>query len=101
MSIFQIIYGSVELYRGRGGQFEKYGYGAYSLIVIPFVFMSFLNLMAALVCPEYPYMFLVESPMSDEAKARGCILNGMVGRAISLPSELLSLQSDFMRQEEP
>lgn len=39
-------------------------------------------------------MFLVESPMSDEAKARGCILNGMVGRAISLPSELLSLQSD-------
>lgn len=95
VSIFQIFYGSFELYRTRGGQLDNYGYGAYSLIVIPFVFMSFVNLVAALSSPEYPLLFLVESPMSDEAKARGSILSGMVGR-VTCPlskQESLPLQS--------
>lgn len=41
--------------------------------------MSFMNLAAAISCPEYPYFFLVESEGMEEAKAKDCFFNGTVG----------------------
>lgn len=79
VSIIQITYGSFEIYQARADQFSNYGYGAYSLICIPYIIMSFMNLVAALVCPEYPCLFLAESLIMEEARARGCIFNGTIG----------------------
>ena len=57
--VFQVLYGSLELYKARGGQLEKYGYAAYSLTVIPYVLMSLVNLLAAALLPQYPSMYVV------------------------------------------
>lgn len=57
--IFQVLYGSLELYKARGGQLEKYGYAAYSLTVIPYILMSLVNLLAAALLPQYPSMYVV------------------------------------------
>lgn len=81
LSIIQITYGSFEIYRTRWDQLTNYGYGAYYLICIPYIIMSFVNLVAALVCPEYPCVFLAESPIMQEARARGCTFNGTIGLA--------------------
>lgn len=88
VSIIQISYASFELYRAGADQFTTYGYGAYPLICIPYIIMSFMNLVAALLCPEYPCLFLAESQIMQEARARGCIFNGTVGLAKSRPLDL-------------
>ncbi|KAF8242194.1 hypothetical protein K440DRAFT_639404 [Wilcoxina mikolae CBS 423.85] len=44
LAIFQVLYGSWELYVARGKQLETYGYAAYSLTVVP---------------PEYSHVYLV------------------------------------------
>lgn len=58
-AITQGIYGSFELYQASQRQLPKFGYAAYSLTVIPYILMSFLNLLAAVCEPQYPSMFLV------------------------------------------
>ncbi|KAI5848769.1 hypothetical protein DFP73DRAFT_592396 [Morchella snyderi] len=58
-AIFQTLYGSYELFRARESQLERYGFAAYSLSVIPYIMMSLINLLAALIEPEYPMMYLV------------------------------------------
>lgn len=58
-AVTQGIYGSFELYQASERQLPKFGYAAYSLTVIPYVLMSFLNLLAAICEPQYPSMYLV------------------------------------------
>jgi hypothetical protein len=58
-AIFQIIYGSQELFKARGRQLEKYGYASYSLTVVPYILMSLVNFLAAALQPQYPSMFIV------------------------------------------
>lgn len=92
VSIMQITYGSFEPYRTRADQLTIHGYGAYSLICIPYIIMSFVNLLAALLCHEYPCLFLAESVIMEEARSRGCIFNGTVGvarpRTTNLPEPI-------------
>ncbi|KAI5842112.1 hypothetical protein DFP73DRAFT_528074 [Morchella snyderi] len=59
IAMLQIGYGSYELYDAYKGQFERFGYAAYALTVIPYILMSFLNLTASLLQPGYNAMFLV------------------------------------------
>jgi hypothetical protein len=58
-AILQTLYGSYEVFRVGESQFERYGFAAYSLTIIPYIIMSLVNLMAALIEPEYPTMYLV------------------------------------------
>lgn len=58
-AVLQTLYGSYELFRARESQLERYGFAAYSLSIIPYIIMSLVNLMAALIEPEYPTMYLV------------------------------------------
>ena len=60
VAIFQVLYGSWELYHARGSQLERYGFAAPSLTVVPYIAMSTLNLLAAIVEPQYPCVFLVK-----------------------------------------
>jgi hypothetical protein len=58
-AIFQILYAAFEIYQARGSQLQRFGYAAYSLTVIPYILMSFTNLVANACAPQYPSMFLV------------------------------------------
>ncbi|KAF8248685.1 hypothetical protein K440DRAFT_660728 [Wilcoxina mikolae CBS 423.85] len=69
VAIFQVLYGSWELYVARDTQLQTYGYAAYSLTVVPYVAMSLLNLLATLCRPQYPHVYLVhyaDSPVEEE-----------------------------------
>lgn len=68
-AIVQIVYGSFQLYQSAGPQIGKYGYAAYQLTIIPYTFMSLINLFAALCEPEFPAMFLVRRAPEDAISA--------------------------------
>ncbi|KAJ9243892.1 hypothetical protein DTO169E5_2234 [Paecilomyces variotii] len=79
-AIIQAIYASITLYQSRGDQIARYGYASYGLTVIPYVIMSIINLISAMVNPEYPALYMVESEIMDEARARGGVFEGTIGR---------------------
>ncbi|KAJ6440276.1 hypothetical protein O9K51_06066 [Purpureocillium lavendulum] len=68
ISIGQLLFAVVTLYETRGNQIEVYGYAAFGLTVAPYVWMSFINLLANLMCPQYPTMLVVDSPGLDEMR---------------------------------
>ena len=86
VAVFQVLYGSWELYIARGRQFERYGYTAFSLTLVPYIAMSLLNLLAAVLEPQYPCVFLVQhggkvsQALKDEINAvmRGAVAVGEV-----------------------
>ena len=70
VALFQSLYASFTLIRTDGGQVKRYGYAAPSLTVLPYALMSTLNLMANLVAPNYPTLYLVRSEVMKEAERR-------------------------------
>lgn len=58
-ALIQISYGCFALYKVSDDQIQRYGYAAYQITVIPYVFMSLINLIASLSGPSYPAMFIV------------------------------------------
>ena len=58
-AIAQIFFASKELYDARGDQIGRYGYAAFGLTVIPYLWMSFLNLLAAIMRPQYSHQYLL------------------------------------------
>jgi hypothetical protein len=93
IALIQIIYASVTLYRSRGGQVTKYGYAAFGFTVLPFLIMSFVNLLGNLVTPSYSTLYLIESEIMDEALQRGGSFEGVVG---SLESLALDMKETFV-----
>ncbi|CAI7663236.1 unnamed protein product [Penicillium glandicola] len=85
IAIIQIIYASVTLYRSRGHQVDKYGYAAFGFTVLPYLIMSFVNLLGNLVTPRYSTIYLVHSEIMDEASQRGGHFDGIVGSLESAP----------------
>ncbi|KAF9728880.1 hypothetical protein PMIN01_13260 [Paraphaeosphaeria minitans] len=67
ISLVQAFWGIVTIYEARGNQIDMYGYAAFGLTVVPYAVMSITNLLAGLVRPEYPCMFLASSPDLVEA----------------------------------
>lgn len=57
----QTVFGAVTLYRTKGDQISRFGYAAFGLTVVPYCFMSLVNLAGNLVCPEYPAIYLIEN----------------------------------------
>lgn len=88
VSIIQIIYALTGLYRSRGNQVSNYGYAAFSFTVLPYVIMSFVNLLGNLVTPRYSTLYLVRSEMMDEASRRGGEFQGVVGNLESVHLEV-------------
>jgi hypothetical protein len=67
-SLVQAIAGSITIYRARGDQIHQYGYSAFGLSVVPYVFMSVINLVASLLSEEFSTMYLVRTPDMTEAE---------------------------------
>lgn len=79
IAIFQTIYASFTLYQTRGDQLRRYGYAAFGLTVAPYVLMSILNLVCTLVTPDYDHVYMVESPLMQEARRAHGTFVGTVG----------------------
>lgn len=74
----QSVYACYTLYKAIGNQIDIYGFTAFGLTVVPYALMSVLNIIATLVTPSYPCMFLVETPDLEEARAGGGLFAGSV-----------------------
>lgn len=68
IAIAQLLYAIDTFYETRGDQVSRYGYAAFGLTVAPYAWMSFINLLASLVCPDYPARYLVESNASRKLR---------------------------------
>lgn len=78
VALAQTVYAMTTLYDTRGDQLQRFGYAAFGLTVTPYLIMSFLNLVANLIRPDYPTMFLVQSSSMD--KLDRAHVAGAVGR---------------------
>lgn len=77
--VAQILSAVATIYKAHFSQISKYGYAAYSLTVIPYALMTAVNLLALLVTPNYPAIYMLESSIMDEARKRGGLFAGTVG----------------------
>ena len=83
VALLQLIYASSTLYRTSGGQVKQYGFAAPGLTVLPYAVMSALNLVANLLTPQYPTMYLVRSEVMEEAERRtGLSFHYVVGKIV-------------------
>ena len=79
-SVVQLIMSCVTIYRTRGSQLERYGYAAFGLSVFPYAFMSLVNLISIAIVGDYPSLYVMRTPLLDEAKGRdGTRISGEVG----------------------
>ncbi|OIW33921.1 hypothetical protein CONLIGDRAFT_677656 [Coniochaeta ligniaria NRRL 30616] len=78
ISILQVIWGVITLYKAKGNQISLYGYGAFGLTVAPYSIMSLLNLATNLLRPEYSTMYMVHTTAMDEAMSQGGDFRGIV-----------------------
>ena len=85
-SIIQTVSGAYALYKARGSQIERYGFAAFGLTVLPYIVISIINFLGALVTSEYETIFVVHSSFMDEMINRGGIVDGAVG-TIHAPAE--------------
>ncbi|KAL9610498.1 MAG: hypothetical protein Q9167_004807 [Letrouitia subvulpina] len=83
IALFQVSYSVLTVYRAQGDQLATYGYAAFGLTVTPYSVMSFINLCASLLTPDYATMYLVDSDIMVEARKRGGRFEGVVGLAVT------------------
>lgn len=83
MAIIQLLFALITLYNaGTGPQIDHYGFAAYALTVIPYAFMSLVNLLGAAFTPSYPALYMIHSDVMEEAERRGSRFDGVVGRLV-------------------
>lgn len=80
IALVQSGYALSTLYRSRGDQIDQFGYAAFGLTVAPYAVMSVINLLGNLCRPEYASLYIVENSIMDEARRRGGVFEGAVGR---------------------
>lgn len=61
ISIIQLLFGISTLYRAKADQLDRFGYAAYGLTVAPYVWMSIINLLGNVLCPQYDCLYIAES----------------------------------------
>ena len=86
VALLQSLYASFTLYRTNGGEVNRYGYAAPGLTVLPYAVMSALNIVANLIAPHYPTLYLVRSEIMEEAeRRRGSPFQYVVGKIVDGP----------------
>ncbi|KAM7196255.1 hypothetical protein V8F20_007095 [Naviculisporaceae sp. PSN 640] len=102
VSVGQLSFACFTLYRIRGDQITRFGYAAFSLTVVQYAWMSFLNLLGNMMRPEYPTMFLVESESLDslrellrrQSRESDFPISGVVGRVSPGTEERLAMAKE-------
>ncbi|KAJ6141272.1 hypothetical protein N7470_010168 [Penicillium chermesinum] len=91
IAIIQIFFACSTLYQSRGYQINVYGYAAFGFTVLPYLFMSLVNLIANCVAPNYSQLHLVHTEIMEEAIQRGGNFTHVVGKLESEPLHVKSL----------
>jgi len=89
LALIQLSFAALTLAKSLQGEIAIFGYASFSLSVLPYAVMSLVNLVANMICPHYPTLYMVRNAVMDEAEERlGMRFEGTVGRikAISLQS---------------
>ena len=79
--VIQTCYASFELYQAGIDHIPRYGYAAYQLTVVPYLLMSVVNLIGAVLEPTYPTIYLVENKCHEDPPK----VAGAVGQATLKP----------------
>lgn len=88
-SIAQLLFACATLYRARGTQLDRYGYAAFGLTVLSYAIMSFLNLLADFITPEFTHLYIVHSEVLREAEARAGVLIALWENCVSLRRNII------------
>ncbi|KAF2734733.1 hypothetical protein EJ04DRAFT_576703 [Polyplosphaeria fusca] len=95
VAMAQTGYAFLTLYRARGDQIEQFGFAAFGLTVAPYAVMSTVNLLGNCCRPDYTCLYMVETSIMDEARARGGLFKGTVGRVHEEEKAVLCLDSSI------
>ncbi|KAF2397674.1 hypothetical protein EJ06DRAFT_132453 [Trichodelitschia bisporula] len=84
IAVIQVLYASATLLKAtRGPQIKQYGFAAFGLTVIPYLIMSVINLVGNVLTPDYNALYIVDSPILQEAKqVHGAKIDGIVGSLV-------------------
>jgi hypothetical protein len=94
ISFIQALWAIVTLYRARGDQVDQFGYAAFGLTVAQYAFMSVINIIGNLLQPEYPSLFMIRTPLMNEAEKAGCYFEGEINVQIGKGKSPWKLASD-------
>ncbi|THW38347.1 hypothetical protein D6D21_07831 [Aureobasidium pullulans] len=86
-SIVQIIAASTTLLSHRSDLIDRWGYASYHLTVIPYLFMTLINLVSNVVIADYPCLYMVRTDTMIEAEKSGGRFEGEVARTKTLAGE--------------
>lgn len=75
----------------------RWGYASFHLTVLPYMFMTIFNFISNLCTADYDCLYMVESPVMEEAKARGGIFEG--GVAATCPAAQSSMVTEAELQD--
>ncbi|KDQ51952.1 hypothetical protein JAAARDRAFT_210755 [Jaapia argillacea MUCL 33604] len=79
ISVAQLVYSCVTIYRTRGDQLDRYGYAAFGLSVFPYTFMSLANFVCVGLAGEYSSVYVLRTAIAKEVEGRGGTISGAVG----------------------
>jgi len=79
IALCQLLFSCFTLYHTRGNQVQLYGYAAFGFTVVPYAVMSLVNLVANLMSPHYPMVYMVRTPLMNQAEEAGGRFEGVVG----------------------
>jgi hypothetical protein len=94
ISLVQTVWAIVTLYRARGDQINTYGYAAFGLTVAQYAFMSVVNIIGNLLRPEYQSMYMIRTPLMDEAERKGCHFIGALTVQLEKGKSLQQVRDD-------
>ena len=86
-SIVQIIAAFTTLLSHRSDLVDQWGYASYHLTVLPYLFMTLVNLISNLVIADYPCLYMVRTDAMTEAESFGGRFDGEVARTETLADE--------------
>jgi hypothetical protein len=85
VSIIQLLSSIFTLYETRRLQLEQYGYAAYGFTVVPYATMTLINLLANMVTPDFPTLYMVRTTTMDDAGHLGGKFIGVVASVYEAP----------------
>jgi hypothetical protein len=83
-SMVQIASAFITLLSHRSDLINRWGYASYHLTVIPYLFMTLVNLVGNLCIADYPCLYMVRTATMDEAERSGGVFEGEVAQTITI-----------------
>jgi hypothetical protein len=83
-SMVQIASAFITLLSHRSDLISRWGYASYHLTVIPYLFMTLVNLAGNLCIADYPCLYMVRTETMNEAERLGGVFEGEVAQTFTI-----------------